>query len=208
MESWRKEPLGFALVDETTSGTLAIHHVSVREELGVAPTGAWLLEDPDPGVVRDLLTHRVIDGTSDGVRLTESIIRESVEPARLSGLVEACEAAEQELTAAWELYRDEEPVKRANLVPLKARTWPTFTEDGDAATILERVGKRPYSPDTPVEMRDIISLATLVRYVVEAWFDLETERITRAYLNGGNTERSLYPPDWAKDHPPYWPKVK
>ena len=29
-----------------------------------------------------------------------------------------------------------------------------------------------------------------------------------AYLNGGNTERSLYPPDWAKDHPPYWPKVK
>jgi hypothetical protein len=207
MDTWQREPLGFALVDETTAGTLAVHHVSVSEELGVLPTGAWLLPDPDPGVVRDLLTHRVIDGTSDGIRLTQAIIQEQIAPARLSGLVRSCETSQQELTAAWESYRDEQPVKRANLVPLKAPTWPDFTDDGDAATILQRVGKRPYSPDTPVEMRDIIALAYLVSYVVEAWYDLETERISRAYLNGGNTERSLYPTNWAKAHPPYWPRA-
>lgn len=207
MDTWQRESLGFALVDETAAGTLAVHHVSVSEELGVLPTGAWLLPDPDPGAVRDLLTQRVIDGTSDGVRLAQSITQEQIAPARLSGLVEACEKSERELIEVWESYRDEQPVKRAKLVPLKAPTWPEFTEDGDAATILQRVGKRPYSPDTPVEMRDIIALSNLVRYVVEAWYELETERISRAFLNGGNTERNLYPTDWAAAHPPYWPKV-
>lgn len=208
MDAWHRKSLGFALVDETAAGTLAVHHVSVSEELGVLPTGAWLLPDPDPGTVRDLLTQRVIDGTSDGVRLAQSIIQDQIASARLSGLVEACEKSERELIEAWESYRDEQPVKRAKLVPLKAPAWPDFTDDGDAATILQRVGKRPYSPDTPAEMRDIISLSNLVRYVVEAWFDLETERITRAFLNGGNTERNLYPTDWAAAHPPYWPKAK
>lgn len=208
MNAWQRESLGFALVDETVKGTLAVHHVSVSEEMGVLPTGAWLLPDPDPGMVRDLLAQRVIEGTSDGVRLAQSLIQDEIAPARLSGLVEACEKSEQELIEAWESYRDEQPVKRAKLVPLKARTWPDFTDDGDAETILNRVGKRPYSPDTPVEMRDVIALSNLVRYVVEAWYDLETERISRAYLNGGNTERNLYPTEWAAAHPPYLPKVK
>jgi hypothetical protein len=47
MDMWQKECRGFALVDETTAGTLAVHHVSVSEG-GVNPTGAWLLPDPEP----------------------------------------------------------------------------------------------------------------------------------------------------------------
>lgn len=207
MNKWQSEPLGFALVDETVAGALAIHHVSVSADLGVSLSGAWLLQEPKPGVVRDLMTHRVIEGTSDGVLLTQSIIQERIAPARLAGLVDACEQAEQDLIDVWESYRDEQPIKRKNLVPLKAQTWPDFTEDGDAAGILQRVGKRPYSPDTPAEMRDILALARLVSYVVEAWYDLETERITRAFLRGGDAERTLYPPDWARAHPPYWPKA-
>ncbi len=208
MDAWKKQPRGFALVDETDTGTLAVYHVSVADGVGAMPTGAWLLPDPDPGTVRNLMTHRVIEGTSDGVRLTQSIIQEPIAPARLASLVEACEKAEQELQDAWELYRDEEPVKRAKLRPLKARTWPDFSEDGDAATILKRVGQQPYFPETDPAMRDVFALANLVRYVVGAWYDLETERTTRAYLNGGNTERNLYPTEWAAAHPPYWPKVK
>lgn len=207
MDAWQKQCLGFALVDETDAGTLAVYHVSVSDG-GVGPTGAWLLPDPEPDTVRSLLTQRVIDGTSDGVRLTQSIIGETITPARLSSLVEACEKAQQGLIEAWEMYRDEEPVKRAKLKPLKAQTWPDFSDDGDAATILERVGKKPYLPETDPAMRDVFALANLVRYVVGAWYDLETERTTRAYLNGDNDERNLYPIEWAEAHQPYWPKAK
>jgi hypothetical protein len=206
VDTWKTEPLGFALVDETEPGTLAVHHVSVSTE-GIGPTGAWLLPNPDPGTVRSLLTHRVIEGTSDGVILAQALIQEPIAPARLASLVEACERSEAELTAAWLAYRDEQPARRAKLVPLKAPTWPDFTEDGDAATILQRVGKWPYPPGTPAEMRDVMAVSALVTYVLEAWHELETERIARAFLHGGNTERHLYPPEWAAAHPPYWPKA-
>ena len=117
------------------------------------------------------------------------------------------EDAEQALVETWVAYRDEEPKKRAKLKPLAARTWPAVGEDGDAAKILKRVGRSPYPDSTPTNMRDIIALARLVGYVMETWYDLEAERISRAYLNEGDTTRRLYPPEWLAKYPPFWPQV-
>jgi hypothetical protein len=207
MDEWKAlPPLGFAVVDETRSGLLAINHVSVHEELGITRSGSWLLSNPDPWDVRDRLTHRILVGTDDGIRLTESTLKESLPSADLSEMVQDCEEAERLLNRTWQAYRDAEPKKRAKLKPLNAPKWPTITKDGDAARILKRVGKRGYPDSAPVEMRDVLALSSLVVYILDAWFELESERLGRAYLRGEEEDRLLYPPNWLARHSAYWPK--
>ena len=205
---WKDVPLGFALVDESNAGALIVHHVSVSDE-GAKFTGMWEFLDPEnqPTVVRDRLTHWIVIGTRDGIDRAEKVMGHIVTSADLAGLVLACEKAEQELVETWEVYRDEEPKKRANLKPLAARTWPSVSEDGDAAKILKRVGKLPFPESTPNDSRDILALARLIAYVIDTWFDLETDRISRAYLNEGDVIRRLYPTEWLTQFPPYWPKA-
>jgi hypothetical protein len=106
----------------------------------------------------------------------------------------------------WQAYKEEEPLKRANLVGLEAQSWPNITEDGEAAEILKRVGRAPYSDGTPEGMRDSLALTRLVSYVLNSWWDLETERLSRGYLNEGDKDRRLLPPQWVADNPPWWPK--
>lgn len=204
MQPWQVQPLGFAIVDETRPGVLVVHHVSIDDE-HVASTGLWELVKPQAERTRNLLTHRIPLGTLDGVRLTEKILGERLRSADLAGLVAACESAEVQLNETWEAYRDEEPKKRANLKPLQARNWPLISSDGDAARILENIGRKPFPSTTPKDMRDILALANLTRYIIETWYELESERISRAYLRGNSEARDLYPPAWLSSNPPYWP---
>lgn len=206
MDNWKDKPLGIAVVDESKMGTLLIHHVTVGAE-GIGLSGIWELIDPSPNEVSDRLTHYIIIGTRDGIDRTEQIIGQPIRSADLAGFVAACEAADEALNEAWQEYQDEEPKKRAHLKPLAARSWPAVSEDGDAAKILKRVGRTPHPPTTPTLTRDVLSLANLVKYVIETWYELETDRMSRAYLNQGDTERRLYPTEWLNQFPPYWPKA-
>lgn len=206
MDNWKQWPLGFAVADETKNKTLALHHVSISVE-GVAATGLWEVDLADKELIRTLVTHRIPIGTADGVAVLKKTLGRSTKSADLARFVAACEQAEDDLQASWMEYRDLEPKKRANLVPLAARTWPAVAEDGDAAKILKKVGRQPYSATTPPSMKDIIAMARLVMYVAETWMELESERLSRAYLVGDNPERNLYPPQWLKDHRVYWPKA-
>lgn len=206
MEDWKSQPLGFALVDQAKSGNLLIHHVSIREE-GVFFTGLWSLNNPDSKIVQDRLTHWLITGTRDGMAQIEAVLGENIHAANLAGLVTACEKADKSLNEIWQEYRDEEPRKRANLKPLAARTWPMVGEDGEAAKILKRVGRSPFPQSAPNETRDILALANLVSYVIETWYDLETDRLSRKYLQMDEDKRHLYPPEWLNKHRPYWPKA-
>jgi len=206
MTDWKLDPLGFAVVDETQKGDLAIHHVSIRDE-GVFYTGAWVLRGPSSKEIQDRLRHWIPIGTVDGITKIKATIKESFTSANLTTLVTACEAAEDSLNETWREYQNKEPKKRANLVPLGAHTWPSVTKDVDAARILKQIGRQPPPESTPSEMRGVLALARLVGYISETWYELEGERISRAYLNNGDTRRAKYPPTWLKAHPPYWPKV-
>jgi len=206
MDEWKMKPLGFAIVDEAKSGNLLIHHVSIREE-GVFFSGLWNLQGVDPKGVQDRLTHWLIVGTRDGIAHAETLLGQEIHAADLAGLVAACEEADKSLNETWLEYRDEEPKKRANLKPLAARIWPAVGEDGDAAKILKRVGQSPFPQSTPIETRDILALAKLVAYVIETWYDLETDRLFRKYLNDEEGQRNLYPSEWLSKHHPYWPKT-
>lgn len=205
MEEWKSKPLGFALVDENKSGELLIHHVSIRDE-GVFFSGLWNLKDADVEMIQDRLAHWLILGTRDGIAHIEALLGHEIQAANLAELVAACEEADKELNELWLEYREEQPRKRANLKPLAARTWPAVGEDGDAAKILKRVGRSPFPRSTPTDTRDILALANLVSYVIETWYDLETDRLSRKYLQGEEVQRNLYPPDWLSKHGPYWPK--
>ena len=205
MDLWRNEPLGFVLVDEPEMGSLAVHHLSVSRTAGVEVSGAWLLRTPDPAVVRDLLTQRIVVGTASGVTLTNKLVGEPIRSADLALLVTTAQQVANELEATWRAYRDQSPKKRSKLKPVNTPTWPTIIPTDDAATILIRAGKVPFQPQTPLEMRGIIALATLVRLVMVAWYGLETERLSRSYLRGGDGTRRLFPSDWLTDNGPYRP---
>lgn len=208
MEAWQEQPLGFAIVDETSKGHLAIHHVSILEE-GIFASGLWDLPEATPKKeIQDRITHWIVVGTNDGIAALNKRLGKKVKSADLSGLVAACETEEARLQAEWEQYRDQEPKKRSKLKPLAARNWPAVQDDGDAAKLLKRVGRRPYVEETPRDMRDIIAFSRLITYIMETWYELESERLGRHYLHTDeDDQRELFPPNWLKKHPPYWPKV-
>lgn len=206
MQDWMRRPLGIAVVDETEGGGLAVMHVSVSVD-GVTQSGAWHFPSATAEDLSPRLAHWVVIGTRDGVNQTEELIGEQVATGDLASLVAAAEEAEVELVQAWEAYKEEAPLKRANLVELNARSWPSITEDGEAADILRRVNRQPYSDGTPELMRDSIALTRLVSYVLDSWWNLETERLSRNYLNEGDKARRLLPIQWVADNPPWWPRT-
>lgn len=201
-------PLGFAVVDETTKRHLAIHHVSILEE-GILASGLWDLPIETPrSEIQDRITGWIVVGTNDGIAALNERLGQEVKSADLSGLVDACETEEARLQAEWEQYRDQEPRKRSKLKPLTARNWPAVQDDGDAARLLKRVGRRPYVAETPRDMRDIIAFSRLIIYIMETWYELEGERLGRHYLHTDDDHhRELFPPQWLKGHPPFCPKV-
>ena len=198
---WQSAPLGMAVVDETAGG-LAIHHITIDGDL----TGIWFLPAPSRAEVIDRLAHWIVVGTKDGIDRTEAILEESVGSADLAGLVAAAEEAQDSLETAWLKYKEGESKKRANLKPLAAPSWPLITADGDAATILGRIGRQPFCDSTPEAMRDVLALARLVQYLVMLWRDLEMERTSRTYVSDGTPPMPL-PPQWVDRNPPWWPKV-
>lgn len=201
MADWKSLPLGLAVVDETAAG-LAVHHVTIEGSL----TGIWFMPEPSRAEVVARLAHWIVVETKDGIHRAEMILGESLGLADLAGLVAAAEESQDALEAVWLDYKEGELKERANLKPLAAPSWPLITEDGDAATILGRIGMQPFPSNTPEEMRDVLALARLVQYLVTLWRDLETERTSRTYLSDGTPPRPL-PPRWQEANPPWWPKA-
>lgn len=208
MEPWQSKPLGFAIADETSKGNLAIHHVSVRDE-GVFASGLWDLPGSTPAQeIQALIAHWIPVGTVDGIKVLQDRLGSAITSADLFGLVQTCEHEEAVLRKAWQDYKDEEPRKRVNLKPLATRAWPAVQDDGDAAKILNGLGLRPFDKETPDDMRDVIAFSRLIMYIMEVWYDLESERLGRSYLREEGELRALFPPDWLRKHSPYWPKAE
>ena len=203
MDGWKATPLGVAVVDQTPSGAFGVHHVCVSAD-GVRLSGMWLLDNPEPGMVRDLLTHFIVTGTRDGLDAARGLTGDALSTVDLAALVEACEEAEAQLQAAWQEHQDAEPRKRANLKPLDAKAWPQVADDGDAAD-LTAAGTSPFPESTPTEARDLLAHTKLVAKVVGTWWELETERTSRSYLPSG--DRQLFPAAWLAANPPYWPAL-
>lgn len=204
VETWKATPLGVAVVDQTATRSLAVHHVAVRDD-GIFLSGIWNLVNPQPVAVQDRLAHWIVTGTRDGLEQARDLIGTDLPAVDLAGLVDACESAEEALQASWQSYRDAAPQKRANLKPLAARSWPQVAEDGDAAAILIAAGIAPYPAGSGELLRDVLASARLVHHVLTTWWELETERTSRAYLGGG--DRQAFPSQWLARHAPYWPKV-
>jgi hypothetical protein len=200
--AWYDKPLGIAVVDETLGGAVAIEHVTVTDG-GAALSGAWVLPNPSPAEIDNLLRQWIIVGTRDGIDRVGRELGQSLSSADLRELVSACEAAESSILAAWQTYKDEEPKKRANLVPVGAPTWPRVQEDADAAAILHDLGRVAVPPGCAEDMRDVLALARLVEYVVNAWQELESERLSRPYLAAESPGRATLPTDWLAANPHY-----
>lgn len=201
---WQQQALGIAVVDQTPAGGLAVEHVGC-DQSGAALTGAWLLDDPTSDQLTAMLSHWVVVGTRDGIQRSSKVLDRDLPSADLRSLVAACQAAEEVIMAAWQQYKDEAPKKRANLVPPNYPSWPEVNEDHDAAQILESLGRPAAPPGTPSEMRDVLALSRLVQYVVNAWQELESERMSRAYLVDLDPTWAVLPRQWAEQNPPFWP---
>jgi hypothetical protein len=213
VNDWKQVPMGFAVVDQTDLGHIAVHHVSFRFDSnpGLDPfpfTGFWIIDAPNSTRLRDLITQRILVGTRDGIDSTQSILNENLISADLAALVAACESAEIEYQRMWQDHQDFDPIKRKNLVPLNAKTWPSIGDDGDAAEILKRIDLKPYPESSPPETRDALALSKLIHFILTTWYELESERLARPYLSVENKERALLPPAWLASHPPYWPATK
>ena len=198
--SWMNCPLGIAVVDETPSGDLAVEHVSIKED-GATLSGAWLLQEPRPADLNNLLTQWIIIGTRGGIERVSKTLGSEIRGADLRDLVAACVDAEEAIVAAWQTYKDEKPKNRAHLVPVRAPSWPIVHEDGDASDILVSLGRLAVPSGCPDEMHDVLALARLVQYVVDCWQELETDRLSRRYLAALDATRSVLPQSWVDANP-------
>jgi hypothetical protein len=201
----KQHALGFAVVDETPSGAVAIERVSVGAEQTLL-TGAWLLEDPTRAQVDSLISQWIIVGTRDGIARISKILSQEVRSADLRSLIAACRSAENEIVLQWQAHKDAEPAKRAKLVPLDTPTWPVMGEiHEDATTVLATIRVAATPPGCDPEMRDVLALARLTQYVANAWQGLESDRLSRRYLAVIEPERSRLPASWLRENPCYWP---
>lgn len=204
--AWDHKPLGIAVVDETIDAALAIEHVTVGDA-GAVLSGAWVLPDPTASDVDTLLRQWIVIGTRDGIDRVSRNLGRPVASADLRDLVAACQSAEATILARWQAYKDEEPKKRANLVPVRAPTWPKVQRNADAVEILRGLGRIAVPPGCAEEMKDVLAPARLVEYVINAWQELESERLSRPYLAASDPRRATLPAAWLTANQPYRGRV-
>jgi hypothetical protein len=190
-----------AVVEMHPDEKITIESISVSKGECVL-SGAWELPTGDKKNIANVVSGKLLIALGN-----ESDIKKFLDNSDLRFLaakpflLEAKKAATDAILA-YELFKSEDAKKRKNMVEPTFFNWPEELDFNQSAEYLESIGKLATPASTPVEMKNTLAAARLVKFLVEMWQLDEQERVNRRYVDGADAEITILPESWLKEFIP------
>jgi hypothetical protein len=184
-----------AVVELTPENKILIESISVTKGECVL-SGAWGLEISDVDAIGDVLSGKllIILGNEENFRKQMKNLKNTSLSAQ-PFLDEARIAAGNAL-AAYENFKGANLAKRKKMVAPEFYEWPESIDFNKSAEFMQSIGKMPTPASTPLEFRNVLSTARLLKHLIDMWQLDEQDRTGRKYVEGEDSEITILPKSW------------
>lgn len=183
------------VVDWQAAGA-AIEKISIAEGRS-AHSGAWFIAGGESDVIAQIVSDcsliEIGDKRDESIRFGKSVTPIAVADF-LRFASDECSVALSE----YHQYKNEEPVKREDLVEPNFTIWPSSLDLEQAAQELNGLKRAPFIRGTDPEMERVLTASRLVKWMVDGWLHDEQERVQRRYMSYSRVGIRSLPNPWLK----------
>lgn len=184
-----------AVVEAINSTEIAIHGISVTQDLCVL-SGGWLLARDSYTEISDVLGSKLVITVGNHDALERALEKSgSAEVNFKEFLIEA----KQEVSIGWKLFeefRTADSKKRKKLVEPNFFDWPESVDLDSSASKLEGFGLMREIQGTHPKFEKVLAAARLTKFLIEKWLQDESERKSKKYYDGVDLNIAVLPKAW------------
>lgn len=203
-----------AVVEVRYSGEIAIETISFSPDSCVL-SGAWILPAQNTSDLVQILNGRLLLRVGNQsqelndlmpLRHLEVSIQEFIDEAREDAQSALVSFDKYVLQSEFEYaeYMSINPKDRKLLqkvvkkkpIPPNFFKWPTQIDLNQSSEYLQSVGHLNVIPGTPIKMKNVLTAARVIKYLVEMWHQDEIERSNRLYVVDQAAQVQILPSCW------------
>jgi len=184
-----------AIVELTSESKILIESISVTKGECVL-SGAWALEISDKETISNVLSGRLLIVLGDEENFKKFIDDSQYVYLTAKPFLDEAREAARDALLAYENFKAENPTKRKKMVAPDFYSWPDSIDFNQSARFMESIGKMATPISSPVEFKNVLSTARLVKYLIDMWHLDEQDRSSRKYVEGDDAEITILPKSW------------
>lgn len=184
-----------AIIELTAGKKILIESISVTKGECVY-SGAWDLAISDRETISNVLSGRLLIVLGDEDEFKKFIDDSQYVYLKVQPFLDEAREAAREALLAYENFKAENPTKRKKMVAPDFYDWPNTIDFNRSAMFMESIGKMATPIGTPVEFKNVLSTARLVKHLIDRWQLDEQDRSSRKYVEGEDAEITILPNCW------------
>ena len=163
---------------------------------GTSLSGNWIFDIDNSDEISSVCRSHILIATQPTLELIRESCNQSVFDADFNELVSSIQSEEIKLRNEWDAHLLENPKKAKTLVQPTWANWENALAIEDPISSLNNLGRSAHPDSTPDDMKSLIALARMTRYVLDIWRELEESRFSRKFLSVSKEDPRLWPPNW------------
>lgn len=184
-----------AVVELTSDEKILIESISVTKGECIL-SGAWALATSDKKTITNVISGRLLIFLGDEETFKKFIDDSQYVYLKVLPFLDEAREAAREALLAYENFKAENPTKRKKMVAPDFYDWPISIDFNQSASFMESIGKMATPIGTPVEFKNVLSTARLVKHLIDKWQLDEQDRSSRKYVEGEDAEITILPNCW------------
>ena len=184
-----------AVVEQTPDSRILIESISVTKGECVL-SGAWDFNSSDRESITNVLSGRLLIVLGDEESFKEFIDDPQYIYLKAMPFLEEARQAAKDALVAYENFKAENPTKRKKMVAPNFYEWPQSVDFNQSTKFMEDIGKMATPISTPIEFRNVLSAARLLKHLIDMWHLDEQDRSSRKYVEGQDAEITILPKSW------------
>lgn len=184
-----------AVVEQTPDSRILIESISVTKGECVL-SGAWEFNSSDRESITNVLSGRLLIVLGDEESFKEFIDDPQYIYLKAKPFLEEARQAAKDALLAYENFKAENPTKRKKMVAPNFYEWPQSVDFNQSTKFMEDIGKMATPISTPIEFRNVLSAARLLKHLIDMWHLDEQDRSSRKYVEGQDAEITILPKSW------------
>ena len=163
---------------------------------GTALSGNWVFAQNMSGEISAVCRSHILVATQQTVELIRKTSNQIIFHGDFNELLASIQSEEIELRTEWDAHLLKNPKKAKTLVEPTWANWENALAIEDPVSSLNNLGRSAHPDSTPDDMKSLIALARMTKYVLDIWRELEESRFSRKFLNVSKEDPRLWPPNW------------
>lgn len=184
-----------AIVELTSDKKILIESISVTKSECVL-SGAWDLETSDKETISNVISGRLLIVLGDEEAFKTFIDDSQYVYLKIKPFLDEAREVAREALIAFENFKAENPTKRKKMVSPDFYDWPNSINLNQSAMFMESIGKMATPIGTPVEFKNVLSTARLVKHLIDRWQLDEKNRSSSKYVEGEDAKITILPNCW------------